>query len=74
MLRLDPGAAGAVDRMLDLGARARLAPEEVAHLTEVIALSLRNAYLLAAVLAVVTLVVSFALPARLNPRMQVKPD
>jgi hypothetical protein len=74
MLRLDPEAAHAVDRMLDLGARTRMAAAEAAHLTDVIAQSLRNAYLLAACLALVTLVVALMLPARLNPLVQVKPD
>jgi EmrB/QacA subfamily drug resistance transporter len=74
MMRLDPDATRAVDRMLDVGARAGMDPAEVARLTEVIARSLQNAYLLAAVLAVITLLIAFGLPARLNPRQQIKPD
>ncbi|MGE4048953.1 MAG: MDR family MFS transporter [Acetobacteraceae bacterium] len=74
MLRLDPTAAHAVDRMLDLGARAAMDASEVARLTDIIARSLQNAYLLAAAFAVVTLALAFGLPARLNPRQQIKPD
>jgi Na+/melibiose symporter-like transporter len=71
---LDPAAARSVDRLLDSGARLRMDPGEVAHLTDVMAKSLHNAYLLATALAVITLVISMALPARLNPRVQIKPD
>ena len=74
MLRIDPSASGEVDRMLDLGTRATMAVAQVAHLTDVIARSLQNAYLLAAVLALVTVVLAFGLPSGLNPRQQIKPD
>jgi 4-hydroxybenzoate polyprenyltransferase len=36
--------------------------------------SLHNAYLLATLFALVTLVVAWQLPARLSPRGQAKPD
>jgi EmrB/QacA subfamily drug resistance transporter len=74
MLRLDPSAAHAVDQMLTPATRAALTPERVAHLTDVIAVSLHNAYLLATLFALVTLVVAWQLPARLSPRGQAKPD
>ena len=74
MLRLDPEAAHAVDKMLDLGVRASMPAAEVVRLTDILAQSLHNAYLLAAALAVVTLAISFYLPARLGPRQQIKPD
>ena len=74
MRALDPAAAGAVDGMLDPVIRATIAPEEVVRLTAILAESLRNTYVLATLLAVVTLVISAALPRGLNPRMQVKPD
>ena len=74
MLRIDPSASGEVDRMLDLGIRATMDVAQVAHLTDVIARSLQNAYLLAAVLALVTVVLAFGLPSGLNPRQQIKPD
>ena len=74
MHQLDPGAARAVDRMLDLGARALMEPAEMARLTDVIAWSLRDAYWLATLFAVITLALAFSLPPRLNPRQQIKPD
>ena len=74
MLRIDPSAVGEVDRMLDLTVRAAMDVAEVARLTDVIARSLQNAYLLAAVLALVTVVLAFGLPSGLNPRQQIKPD
>ena len=74
MRALDPTAAGAVDGMLDPAIRATIHPDEVVRLTGILAESLRNAYVLAAVLAVATLAISSALPRGLNPRMQVKPD
>ena len=74
MLRIDPSAVREVDRMLDLTVRAGMDVAEVARLTDVIARSLQNAYLLAAALALVTLVLAFGLPSGLNPRQQIKPD
>lgn len=74
MIRLDPAAPHLVDRMLDLSIRAAMDPAEVARLTDIIAWSLRNAYLLALTFAMVTLVVAMGLPRGLNPRQQMKPD
>lgn len=74
MRALDPGAAGETDRLLDLAQRAAMAPAEVAHLTSVLAESLRNTYVLSAVLAAITLLIAFRLPADLNPAKQIKPD
>jgi MFS family permease len=74
MTRLDPAAPGLVDRMLDLGQRAAMDPVEVARLSGIIAASLRDAYMLAGVFALVTLATALALPRGLNPRHQVKPD
>lgn len=74
MRHLDPAAAGAVDGMLNPAIRATIQPDEVVRLTAILADSLRNAYALATVLAVLTLVISFWLPRGLNPRRQVKPD
>lgn len=67
MLHLDPGAVHAVDRLLDLPTRMAMAPAELAHLTEVMAGSLHNAYLLATGFAVLTLLIAFQLPPRLSP-------
>lgn len=67
MSRLDPHAVGAVDRLLDHVARRAMAPEELAHLTDVLAGSLRNAYLLAAGFAALTLLIAWQMPRRLRP-------
>ena len=67
MLHLDPGAAHAVERLLDAPIRAAMAPQELAHLTEVMARSLHNAYLLATGFALLTLLIATRLPARLSP-------
>lgn len=67
ILRLDPGAAHAVDRLLDRPTRLAMAPGELAHLTEVMARSLQNAYLVATGFAVMTLLIAWQLPGRLGP-------
>jgi EmrB/QacA subfamily drug resistance transporter len=67
MLRLDPGAAHAVERLLDAPVRRAMGAEELAHLTSVMARSLQNAYLLATGFAVLTLLIASRLPARLSP-------
>jgi EmrB/QacA subfamily drug resistance transporter len=74
ILAIDPGAAHAVDRLLDAAGRAAIPAGELAHLTGVVAHSLHNAYLLAAVYAVCTLLIASRLPARLRPALQNKPD
>ncbi len=70
LVSIDPGAVHAVDRLLDAAGRAAMRPEELAHLTDVVARSLHNAYLLAGVFAVATLLIGSRLPARLSPREQ----
>jgi EmrB/QacA subfamily drug resistance transporter len=67
MLRLDPGAAHAVERLLDRPVRLAMGPAELAHLTAIMARSLQNAYLLATGFAVLTLLIASRLPARLSP-------
>jgi hypothetical protein len=67
MRHLDPGAVHTVDRLLDAPVRLAMPPAELAHLTEVMARSLHNAYLLATAFAVLTLLIAFQLPARLSP-------
>jgi EmrB/QacA subfamily drug resistance transporter len=67
MLHLDPGAVHAVERLLDPSVRLAMAPAELAHLTGVMAQSLRNAYLLATGFAVLTLLIALRMPARLSP-------
>jgi MFS family permease len=68
VLRLDPGAARAMDRILDPIGRAALPPEEVAHLTGIVASGLQNAWLLAGLFALLALLFACLMPARLNPR------
>lgn len=74
MVAIDPTAAHAVDRLLDATGRAAMSPAELAHLTDVVARSLHNAYLLASLFGVITLVVASRLPARLSPSRQIRPD
>ena len=70
MLRLDPAAPHAVDRLMDAAARAAMPAQEVEHLTEVMAASLHNAYLLALLFSLITLGIAWCIPARLSPRHQ----
>jgi EmrB/QacA subfamily drug resistance transporter len=67
ILRMDPGAARAMDRMLDPVSRAALPPAEVAHLTDVVTSGLHNAWLLAGVFSLLTLLLACLMPARLSP-------
>lgn len=67
MLHLDPGAVHAVDRLLDPVTRRAMLPIELTHLTNVMAGSLHNAYLLATGFALLTLLLAFQLPTRLSP-------
>lgn len=67
ILRMDPSAARAMDRMLDPVGRAALPAAEVAHLTEVITSGLHNAWLLAGLFALLTLLFACLMPARLSP-------
>ena len=70
MLQLDPGAVHTVDRLLNSSERLAMAPAELAHLTEVMAASLHNAYLLATCFAVLTLLIAVQMPGRLQPDAQ----
>ena len=74
ILRLDPGAGQAMDRMLNPARRAALPPEEVAHLTEVIGAGLHNAWLLAFAFALLALLFAWLMPPRLSPANQVVPE
>ena len=67
MLRAGRGSMNMVDRLLDPVQRAGLAPAEIARLTDLVALGLHNAYLLAGGLSVLALVLALMLPARLSP-------
>ena len=70
MQGLDPAAPRAVDRLMDAATRAAMPLPEVAHLTDVMAASLHNAYLLALAFSLITLVIAACIPARLSPRHQ----
>jgi EmrB/QacA subfamily drug resistance transporter len=70
VLHLDPAAVHEVDKLLEPASRAAMAPQEVAHLTDVVAISLHNAYLLAGAFAVATVLIALQLPARLSPAQQ----
>jgi EmrB/QacA subfamily drug resistance transporter len=72
MVAIDPAATHAVDRLLDAAGRAQMRPAELAHLTDVVARSLHNAYWLATAFAVATLLIATRLPARLSPSQQGK--
>ena len=65
-----PGSARLVDRLLEPGLRATLSAAERLRLTELVAGGVHNAYWLAVVLAVGTLVLVARLPARLSPSQQ----
>ena len=72
ILRLDPLAGRAMDRMLDPVSRAKLPPAEVEHLTSVITTGLHNAWLLAGLFSLLALAAAFMMPDRLSPRDQTK--
>ena len=61
-------APGGVDRLLNLTSRASMPSAELDHLVHAVAASLRNVYLLSAVLAIVTLGLVLRLPAAFSPR------
>jgi hypothetical protein len=62
-----PGAAGAVNRLLEPTARQSLGAADIARLVEAIASSVRTIYLVAAGVAVLSLLLALLLPARLSP-------
>lgn len=70
MLRQAPDAMSMVNRLLDPTERKGLAPAEISRLTDVVALGLHNAYLLAGILSVVAFFLAIMLPARLSPSQQ----
>jgi EmrB/QacA subfamily drug resistance transporter len=67
ILRMDPSAGQAMDRMLNPVSRAALPPSEVAHLTDVITSGLHNAWLLAGLFSLLALLFACLMPARLSP-------
>jgi EmrB/QacA subfamily drug resistance transporter len=73
LLHEAPEAIGMVDRLLDPVQRTGLAAAELVRLTDVVALGLHNAYVLAGVLSVIAFVLACLLPARLSPARQMEP-
>lgn len=65
-----PGAAKLVDRLLEPALRATLPVAERSRLIGLVAGGLHNAYALAVLLAVLTLLLVWRLPARLSPSQQ----
>jgi MFS family permease len=70
LLRRVPDLMLEADQLLDPGHRGELMAPVLARLTEAMTAGLRNDYLLACGLAVLTLVLAAALPPRLSPRSQ----
>jgi Major Facilitator Superfamily len=70
ILRRDPGAIHAVERLLDPATRRAMQPSELAHLTPMMAGALQNAYLLALGFALLTLLIACAMPPHLSPTRQ----
>ena len=62
-----PGAGDAVNRLLEPAARHSLGVADIARLSEAVAGSLHVVYIVAGLVAVVSLLLALALPARLSP-------
>jgi EmrB/QacA subfamily drug resistance transporter len=65
--RLLPGSGALVSRMLDPATRDSLGADTLARLADAVGVAAHHAFLLAIVIAALTLAASFALPARLSP-------
>jgi len=65
--RLLPGKGALVNRMLEPATRQSLGGETLGKLADAVGMAAHDAFLLAVVLAVVTLAATLALPARLSP-------
>ncbi|HEV2186835.1 MAG TPA: MDR family MFS transporter [Stellaceae bacterium] len=65
--RLLPGSGGLVNRMLEPTTRASLGADTLAKLADAVGLAAHDAFLLALVLAAITLAATVSLPARLSP-------
>ena len=62
-----PAGAAAVNRLLQPQARQGLGADEIARLSAAIAAGLHNVYIVAGLVAIVSLALALALPARLSP-------
>ena len=67
----DPGALGAVNRLLEPASRALLAPAEVARLSALVAEAIGNTYFVAGAFAVAALGLALLMPPGLNPTRHV---
>ncbi|HWB50714.1 MAG TPA: MFS transporter [Stellaceae bacterium] len=65
--RLLPGAGHLVNRMLEPATRATLGPDQLAQLAGAVGIAAHHAFMLAVVIAALTLIAGLALPARLSP-------
>jgi hypothetical protein len=65
-----PEAGNSVNRLMQPAARAMLSTGDLARLTEAIASSVHIVYVIAALIAVLSLGLALALPARLSPTRQ----
>jgi EmrB/QacA subfamily drug resistance transporter len=62
-----PEAGDAVNRLMTPAARQSLGPVEIARLTEAVGDSLHVVYIIAGLVAIVSLILALALPAKLSP-------
>jgi len=62
-----PDAGDAVNRLMSPAARQNLGAIEIARLTEAVGASLHVVYIIAGLVAVVSLILALALPAKLSP-------
>lgn len=62
-----PESGDAVNRLMSPASRQSLAAAEIARLAEAVGSSLHTVYMIAALVAIVSLVLAVALPARLSP-------
>jgi EmrB/QacA subfamily drug resistance transporter len=62
-----PEAGDAVNHLLQPGARHQLGPVMIVRVSDAVAAGLHNVYLVAGVVAIASLVLALALPARLSP-------
>jgi hypothetical protein len=62
-----PDAGDAVNRLMSPAARQSLGAGEIARLVEAVDASLHSVYVIAALIAIISLILALALPARLSP-------
>jgi EmrB/QacA subfamily drug resistance transporter len=67
-----PGGGDVLDRLMDPTFREQVDPAELGRLTAVIADSLRDVYIIAAITAAATLIITLTFPARLKPSQKLR--